>query len=524
MTPLPATSRRAVLGRAGAVGGLAAAGAVAAPSAAQAAYPPARYRGAPLLNARSRHLVSRFSYGITPGLTATVRRDGGGSAWFEKQLDPARIADADVDGLRSWWSGLSRTPQDLWKRQETGVEGGWEVMADYQRWLLLRRMSSRRQVLEIMTEFWENHLNVPVNGDGPFTHRVSYGETIRKNALGRFEDLLHAAITHPAMLIYLDQAVSTKKRPNENLGRELLELHTVGRGTYTETDVKASARILTGWLVDLWDTWEPTYSPNAHWTGPVTVMGFSDANALADGRDLTRRYLSYLARHPATAQRIARKLVRKFVRDDAPQGLVDHLAKVYLDNGTAIKPVLRALVAHPAFLAAEGAKVKDPCEDLVSTFRALKIFVTRPPEGDAGDEHAANVLLWQTSSLGAMPLAWPRPDGQPTDNDSWSSPARLIASMELHFVLSGGWWPKTGVSYRSPGQWLPQPAIRFDVLVDHLSQQLLGRRSTSALLQACCEHLDVRPGERITRDHGVVRWNMPRLLTTLLDSPMFLTR
>ncbi len=524
MTPHPAASRRAVLGRAGAVGGLAAAGAVSAPTAAHAAYAPARYRGAPLLAARSRHLVSRFSYGITPGLTATVRRDGGATAWFEKQLAPARIPDGDVDALRSWWSGLSRSPQDLWRRQVTGVEGGWEVMADYQRWLLLRRMNSRRQVLELMTEFWENHLNVPVNGDGPFTHRVDYGETVRNHALGRFEDLLHAAVTHPAMLIYLDQAVSTKRRPNENLGRELLELHTVGRGHYDEADVKASARILTGWLVDLWKTWEPTYVPAAHWTGPVSVMGFQDANSGADGRDLTRRYLSYLAGHPATAQRIARKLVVKFVSDDAPQALVDHLAKVYLDNGTAIKPVLRALVAHPAFAAAVGAKVKDPGEDVVSTFRALKIFVARPPEGDAGDEHAANVMLWQTSSLGAMPLAWPRPDGQPADNDSWSSPSRLIASMELHFVLSGGWWPKAGVTYRSAGQWLPQRSIRFDVLVDHLCQQLLGRRSTSAMLRACCEHLAVGPRERITRDHGVVRWNMPRLLTTILDSPMFLTR
>jgi len=524
MTPVPATSRRAVLGRAGAVGALAAAGAVSAPSAAHATYTPVRYRGAPLLSAASRHLVSRFSYGITPGLTASVRREGGGRAWFEKQLDPSRISDGDVDGLRAWWSGLSRTPQDLWRRQVSGVEGGWEVMADYQRWVLLRRMSSRRQVLELMTEFWENHLNVPVNGDGPFTHRVAYGETIRRHALGRFEDLLHAAITHPAMLIFLDQAVSTKRRPNENLGRELLELHTVGRGSYAEADVKASARILTGWLVDVWDTWEPSYSANSHWTGPVSVMGFSDPNALADGRDLTRRYLSYLARHPATAQRIARKLVRKFVSDDAPQSLVDHLAQVYLDNGTAIKPVLLALVAHPVFAAAANAKVKDPGEDLVSTFRALKIFVARPPEGDEGEEHAANALLWQTSNLGALPLAWPRPDGQPVDNDSWSSPSRLIASMELHFVLSGGWWPTSGVTYRSPDQWLPQPSIRFDALVDHLSQQLLGRRSTAALLQACCEHLDVVPGERITRQHGVVRWNMPRLLTTFLDSPTFLTR
>ncbi|MDO9495895.1 MAG: DUF1800 domain-containing protein, partial [Nocardioides sp.] len=350
-----------------------------------AAYPPAHFQGAPLLSAANRHLVSRFSYGVTPGLTATVKRQGGARKWFERQLAPEAISDTGADALRAWWSGLSRTPQDLWARQVQEIEGGWEVMADYQRWVMARRMTSQRQVLELMTDFWENHLNVPVSGDPQFTHRVSYGDTVRRHALGRFEDLLHAAITHPAMLIYLNQAVSTKRHPNENLGRELLELHTVGRGSYGEPDVKGSARILTGWMVDLWRTWQPSYDASAHWTGPVTVMGFSDPNASGDGRDLTRRYLTYLARHPATAQRIARKLARKFVRDDPPQSLVDRLARVYLANGTAIKPVLRALVASPAFAAAAGAKVKDPCEDVVSTYRVLRARLGRPPEDERGD-------------------------------------------------------------------------------------------------------------------------------------------
>jgi hypothetical protein len=519
-----AASRRAVLGGAGAAGAAGALGAASAAPAHAAAYPPAHYQGAPLLSAPNRHLVGRFSYGITPALTATVKRHGGARAWFEKQLSPETIPDSGADALRSWWSGLDRTAQELWTRQVQEIEGGWEVMADYQRWVMVRRMASQRQVLELMTDFWENHLNVPVSGDAQFTHRVSYGDTIRRHALGRFEDLLHAAITHPAMLIYLNQAVSTKRHPNENLGRELLELHTVGRGNYGEPDVKGSARILTGWLVDLWDTWEPTYDAGAHWTGPVTVMGFSDPNAAADGRDLTRRYLTYLARHPDTAKRIARKLARKFVRDDPPQSLVDQLARVYLANDTAIKPVLRALVASPAFAGAPGLKVKDPVEDVVSTYRVLQARLHRPPETDAGEEFAANAMLWQASNLGALPLAWPRPDGQPSDNDSWSSPARMIASLDLHYVLSGGWWPDTGITYRAPAKWLPKPSVRFDVLVDHLSQQLLGRRSTSTLLKACCEAVALTPGTRITADHGLVKWEFPRLLTTFLDSPAHLTR
>ena len=493
-------------------------------SAAARLYSPARYRGAPLLRTRERHLVGRFSYGITPGLAAQVRRAGGAEAWFEAQLSPVKISDTRAQELVTWWSGLSRDAGELWQRQASGVEGGWEVMQDYARWVLVRRMQSRRQVLEVMTEFWENHFNVPVTGDSSFTHRVPYGAAIGAQALGRFEDLLQTAITHPAMLIYLDQAVSTAKHPNENLGRELLELHTVGRGAYAEDDVKSSARILTGWKVDVYKTWTPSYSTTDHWRGPVSVMEFSEANGSPDGRDLTRRYLSYLAHHPSTARRLARKLAVKFVSDDPSDALVTRLADVYLAGGTAIKPVLRELIASPEFAESVGQKVRDPGEDLVASYRLLRTRLSPPPEGDEGDRFAANVMLWQVENIGTKPFGWPRPDGQPIDNESWSTPSRMLASMEMHYALSGRWWPKEGIRFRPPRAWMPQRAIRFDRLVDHLSQQLLHRRSTGALLQACCEAVDTGPRERITRKHPVYRWLFPRLLTTFLDSPAHLTR
>lgn len=514
-------SRRMLLG--GTVAGAAAT--LAAPGAAAAAtYTPAHFRGAPLLSTQGRHLVGRFSYGVTPALARQVRRQGGPRAWFEKQLDPARTGDSATDDYLSWWSGLSRGPAELATRQAQGIEGGWEVMADYARWVMLRRMHSNRQLLEVMTEFWENHFNVPVNGDGAFTWRKSYGDVIRAGALGSFENLLHRAVTHPAMLIYLDNAVSTAKSPNENLGRELLELHTVGRGHYTEDHVKSSARILTGYAVDVWGTWEATYRTSIHWRGPVTVMDFADPNADADGRPVVERYLTYLAHHPATAQRIARRLAVKFVRDDPPQALVDRLASVYLDHGTEIRPVLRALVRSEEFAASVGAKVRDPGEDVVATYRALDVRLARPPEGPDGDKYAANTMLWQTANLGSMPYSWPRPDGQPIDNDAWASPARMLASMDVHYTMSGGWWPKTGAGYHPPAWWVKEFPMRFDVLVDKLAQQILHRRSDARLLEACCLAVDLPPRERITRDHGLVRWNMPRLLTTFLDSPAFLTR
>jgi hypothetical protein len=519
-------SRRAVLGRAAAVGAAAAGASLGRPgvAAAAASYAPAHYRGAPLLSTSGRHVVSRFSYGVTPRLAAEVLGAGGGSRWFEKQLTPSAISDPAADALLAWYPSLSRGPEELWQRQIQEIEGGWEVMADYARWAMLRRIHTKRQVLETMTEFWENHFNVPVWGDATFTWRTSYGVAIRRHALGRFDDLLHATITHPAMLIYLDGAISTAAHPNENLGRELLELHTVGRGAYTEDDVKNSARILTGWSVDMWQTWAAGYQTEDHWVGPVGVMGFSDPNASSDGRGVTKRYLTHLAHHPATARRIARKLAVKFVGDDPSPALVDKLAAVYLANDTAIKPVLRALIASTAFKDAVGSKVRDPGEDIVATYRALGVRVQRPPDGDAGDEYAATAMLWQVASLGTSPFAWPRPDGQPIDNDSWSSPSRLIASMDVHYGMCGGWWPSVGISYPKPTDWMPKESLRFDKLVDHLAQQLLHRRSTAQLLKACCEAVDVAPTETITADHGLVRWNFPRLLTVFLDSPAHLSR
>ena len=94
----------------------------------------------------------------------------------------------------------------------------------------------------------------------------------------------------------------------------------------------------------------------------------------------------------------------------------------------------------------------------------------------------------------------------------------------MHYALAGGWWPNREVTYRSPASWLPQPSIRFDRLVDHLSRTLTGRPSTSTLLRACCEAVDVAPAETITAAHGLVRWKMPRLLVTFLDQPAHLTR
>ena len=214
-------------------------------------------------------------------------------------------------------------------------------------------------------------------------------------------------------------------------------MHTLGAGNYSEDDVKASSRILTGWHVDLWKTWAASYVEDDHWTGTVQVRGFRDRNRRADGRRLTKDYLRYLAHRPDTAHRIAERLATKFVRDDPPASLVRRLAKVYLKNDTAIVPVLRALVASKEFRASAGRKLRDPSEDVVATYRAPRFDVGRPSQGDSG----ANAMLWQASGLGLSPHAWPRPDGTPVTDAVWASPSRALGSMSMHWSMAGGWWP-----------------------------------------------------------------------------------
>lgn len=522
------TTRRSIVA-ASAVGAGAAGGALlAAPASAVAAKPrkpkkakPKKYRRTKIPSAATLHALQRLTAGYTPELRRQVQAAGGFDAWFSRQL-ALGYDDGWYSATARWWTSVNAAPATIWQRDRGGVEELWRADANYQCWVLARRIGSQRQVLETMTDFWEHHLHVPANGEvGPF--RASYGKTIRAHALGRYADLLAAAVTHPAMAVYLTNANSSKKAPNENLARELLELHTVGRGHYGEDDVKASARILTGYRVGIWTDWAVSYDPAHHATGAVKVMGFSHANAAADGRPVVAAYLNYLARHPATARRIAAKLAQRFVSDNPPPALVTRLAQVYLANDTAIRPVLKALVASAEFRAARGAKVRTPAEDVVATWRALGVRFTSAPRSGA-EEAGPNQVLWQCASVGLTPYGWQRPDGRPDTAVAWSSTSRFLASLDVHYTLSGGWWPTARVAHRPYASWLPRKKQRFDQLVDHLARTLHGKPSTALLLRAACEATGCAPAERITGSHRVAKWDMPRLLTVFLDNPTHMTR
>ena len=468
--------------------------------------------------ALERHWMNRLSGGATPLLTRQIRAAGGPRAWFEAQLEPAAIPDKFANGMRSWFPGTQYEPQNLWKRHKLGLYMLWEVAADLQSWTILRRIHSQRQVHEIMTDFWSNLLHVPAGDDKSYTWRWHYDATIRRHALGTFQAMLHAAITHPAMGCYLDNAQSSDTELNENLGRELLELHTVGVGAaYTEDDVKMSARILTGYNVDMWDTFDAWYAKFDHFVGPVRVLGFSDPNAELDGRPVVARYLKYLAHHPATARRIARRLCVRLVSDDPSPALVTTVTNAYLESGTDIKATLRALVRHPDFEAAAGNKVRTPVEDAVAMYRSLGVRPRRPTQ----DGSFATVFHWLVSDMGQQPFDWPRPDGSPDTGESWAGVSRVLNSFDVHHTAAAGWWPSVDVTYRDHVAWLTGmtfPAT-LDEVTDHISQRVLCRRATDALKQAAATRLGMPRTYVVRTVADMPMWRLQYVLASALNSP-----
>jgi uncharacterized protein (DUF1800 family) len=467
-----------------------------------------------ILTPEDRHFALRFSGGLTPSLAADVRADGGGRRWFLRQLHPAKIADAPGDEVDRWFPAAHFTPQQIFDRQVNGRESSWEVMNDLSRWTVLRRVRSNRQLRELMVDFWSNLVNVPLRNDQAVFFRVSYDQMIRKHALRDFASILQGAAEHPAMGLYLNNAVSSKANPNENLGRELMELHTVGVGYHTEPDVKAAAKLLTGYRVRFGSSLGPFYDTSWHYTGPLTILGWSNPNADSDGRAATRSFLRYLAHHPQTAHRIATRLCQRFVSDEPSADLVATVAQAYLDHGTAVKPTLLAMVDHPEFLASKGAKVRTPMEDYIATVRALGLKFQRPRDGNS----FVKAYLWQYMALGDAPYEWPSPDGYPEVSSGWATAGRVLQSLDVHRTLAGAWWPTSRVTYRDPTKWLPPLPSRLGHVIDHMSRELLGRGATSAIKQGVALSIGMDPSRRVTSGDlwdGRVR----TLVASLLDSP-----
>jgi uncharacterized protein (DUF1800 family) len=289
------------------------------------------------------------------------------------------------------------------------------LLLDMSRASILRAVLSKRQLYEVMVEFWSDHFNIdPSKGEAKWLKAADDRDVVRAHALGNFRDLVRASALSPAMLWYLDGRVNQRRnasdKPNENYARELMELHTLGvHGGYTQGDVMEVARCLTGWTVrdqHHFQKGKVEFDPAAHDDGAKLVLGETIPAGLG-AADLDR-VLEIVVRHPSTAEHIAAKLCRHFIADDPSAAAVQATAEAFSRSNGDICTVLRALFATPDFAAARGAKLKRPFQFVISALRATNAKTD-------GSRPIIDALI----RMGHAPFRYPTPDGYPETGGHW---------------------------------------------------------------------------------------------------------
>jgi hypothetical protein len=494
-------SRRAVL--TSAVAGVAAVGVVASHASEAATH------ALPVPHDEVLHAVRRLTFGATPDLVAHVRAVGV-PAWVDQQLSGEPDVGATLHG-----TGLSSVPlQPVLSAQVMSGLGRYGI-TDLQVQTFARAAFGDNQVYELLVELWTNHLSIYGPASGPYKV-VDDANVVRKHALGAFSDMLAASAQSPAMLLYLDQAYSRGNNPNENYARELLELHTVGvKGGYRQRDVHNAALALTGLSVDE-STGEFTYRSEWHHGGPVRVMGWSHPNRdQAKGKDVALSLVSYLARHPMTARRIATKLVRRLVSDQPPAALVAGAARVYLAHDTQIVPVVKHIVASREFQHAIGQKSQRPFEWFVQCVRALAL----QPAPDLSLNGASIVYLLR--GLGQAPFEWSPPNGYPDNTNAYATTATMLARWNAAQALVRGGVQGLGTLNAAALLGSPAPTTTGGV-VDRLSHVLLGSPARAGLARAVLTGVGLRATHVLNRSEaeGLVA----PMAALLLSSPEALVR
>jgi uncharacterized protein (DUF1800 family) len=301
-------------------------------------------------------------------------------------------------------------------------------------------VDSRSPVLERLALFWSNHFTVSRARQPQIATACCAfeNETIRQSLHGHFAEMLIRVTSHPVMLLYLDNARSIgpnspvgKRRTaglNENLARELLELHTLGvEGGYLQKDVKALARILTGWTVGTpanrrfgGETGHFSFVAAIHEPGRQHLLGkrYKD-RGFDQGVDALRD----LSLHPATAKHVATSLVRHFVADDPDDRDIERIERVYLETDGHLPSIHRAVVNLDSAWLKSNKKFKTPYELLVSMYRGLE--VSRRPDN----------IVSLLGTMNHMPFSAPSPAGWPDTTAHWGTPAALKQRIELGVAI-----------------------------------------------------------------------------------------
>ena len=406
--------------------------------------------------------VNRMTWGVNATTIEHVDKVGL-RAYFEEQVSPAgpmpAAAAAQIGVMTISQQPLVTLVQDLEQRRKDAdaiKDDDAKKMAQqaYQVELnrlareaatrtLLRALYSPNQLQEQMVWFWMNHFSVH---QGKHNIRAMIGDyeesAIRPHAIGKFRDLLTATVFHPAMIRYLDNEQNAANRINENYARELMELHTLGvDGGYSQRDVQEMARILTGVGVNLGATMPPVkkefasqyvrkglfeFNPNRHDYGDKTFLGQPlKVRGLAEVTEAIDR----LARHPATARFISRKLALFFVSDDPGKELIERVAATFTGTDGDIAATLRTLLGSGEFNVALGQKFKMPMHYVVS---AVRLAYDEKPILNAGP-----MLNW-LNRMGQPLFGRQTPDGYPLGEAAWASPGQMTTRFEIAKAIGAG--------------------------------------------------------------------------------------
>ena len=361
--------------------------------------------------------------------------------------------------------------REIFNGMAANIGAPYQTINELSQAKLLRAILSERQLQEVMTDFWFNHFNIFIGKDSDQWYTTSYErDDIRRHALGKFRDLLLATATSPAMMVYLDNYLSigpdslangvnpanpnSKKGNrglNENYGREVMELHTVGvNGGYTQADVTSLSAILTGWTVDRPNQGGPfTFDPKKHEPGTKTWFGYTideagnmskapeatsstlqqPGSGIASPADMKQGIaaLTLLAASPKTAHFISYKLAQRFVADDPPPALVDRMTATYLSSDGDITAVLRTLVQSPEFNSKKyfRNKVKTPMEFLASAFRTT-----------ATDPANPGAVVNTINTMGMRLYYALPPTGYYITADQWMNSTALVDRLNFAYALT----------------------------------------------------------------------------------------
>ena len=574
-------------------------GALALQADNQAALP------APSENDEIVHVLNRITFGPRPGDVGMVEKMGLHN-FIEQQLHPETIDDSAVDQELQQLNLLQESPSQLYalfldERQQQKLKkeqqasaaaagapvekpvsapatGGMmallqaphttAVIAQLEDDKLIRAVDSNRQLQEVLVDFWSNHFNIDMRKGPCRVLKVADDrDVIRAHIFGRFRDLLEASAKSPAMLFYLDNALSSAPRQltdrqrenlagvmtqngddpatlpaagkkmggiNENYAREIMELHTLGvDGGYTQQDVQEVARCFTGWTIDR-QTGEFKFAPFRHDNGAKVVLGHQipAGGGIQDGETV----LDILCAEPATAHHIAYEMCQRFVSDTPPESLVTRVATVFTNTGGDLRQVTEAILTSSEFLspAAFHTKIKSPLEFAVSAVRATESSITSTPDPGnfrnvrANAEGAAILgrakavdrlsaakrqsLNWHIYELGEPLFACTPPTGYKEISKIWVSPGALIERLNFALALTGQ--KVADVKFDARNLLADADLDHSDAVLDRCSTALLQGEISSATRKVLEQAALPAGGDGKTVDPS-------KLIALILGSPEF---